>query len=118
MSSLLSKGHHAFTPSAGENRHIPDKNHRIQDYFYPEKHNTPCPKMCTLMDAGRTILLIHPGLIYTLGHPPRNMISPDTMFSSKASRAESSSSVTFPATLHQFLCHATAQAPEVTQNTK
>ena len=65
----------ATAPLAGENRHSPAKDYRTQGRFYPEKYNVAFPKMCCLLDAGRKILLIYRGLIYTLEHPPMKLTS-------------------------------------------
>lgn len=55
---------------------VPPKTPGSRTVFNPGEYSMAIPKMCSLLDAGRKILLIHTGLIYTLEHPPMKIISP------------------------------------------
>lgn len=84
------------TPLAGENWHSPTKDSRTQDSFYPGKYSMVIPKMCSLLDAGRKILLIHTGLIYMLEHPPIKIISPTTHSPSAKNSQQRTPAVSIP----------------------
>lgn len=68
----------------------------MQDRFYPGKYSMTIPKKCSLLDAGRKILLIHTGLIYMLEHPPMKIISLTTRSPSARNSQQRTPAVSTP----------------------